>query len=1485
MASVPARIGKYNVEAVLGRGGMGVVYKALDPQIGRHVAIKMITSGGDESLIERFKSEAKMMGALHCPNIVTVFDVSEQDGNPYLVMQLLEGPSLESMIRKGLSLTLVESLGIIIDACNGLAYAHQHGVIHRDIKPGNIIVLQDGINDGMAVIVDFGIARIMGDTGLTRPDQVIGSIYYMSAEQLQAKELDNRTDIYSIGVVLFQLLTGVLPFQADETAATLVKILNDLPPPLSAYLKEYPAELDGVVGRVLAKKRDDRYATAEDLAFHLMRIRDQLKSETVNQLVHRAQVAVDQEGWTQARGHLQQALRIDRHNPRAQELMNVVHERLRLQQEVERTRALRSQANEAYMDQRYDDALRLLDQAVTLDAKNSDLLAFRDSVRGAKERATMLRRALRRAEAALQDGDLDEAQSAADDALKIDPHDAQAKAIKVVVSQHVEDRSRQDQLRKLLDQARDQIAACDLTGAFATLRTAEPLDPTSHELQTIAKMAASAREQERRRSEAEEFRRQIESALVQEDYSTAVTRAEEGLRKFPQEQSLIRLKALAEAQRARVEQKKFIREQLAAVSSLADSGQLPQAVAVLDHALQKVPGNNELETLRSTLRERMAAEETEKRKVRAIEAILAEGRRVLQGQGARNAREFLNTHAVQYADSTQIRELYDTVRAREELDALDVRLAAEPNPAKRLQFAEEAARSIPDNQGIRQRLANLQREREQIREVIDEARGFEAAGRFSEAIKAWQKLRKSYPRVSEIEVEIKRLETVHREAKKAAKIPPANVSAMPSKSGSARPSGGLSATRMLDSAVVQDADAVAKNPVSTISGTAIDSVHTGIPSRPTSRTTRPRFSAIDFQRQLTNFVDGPKKYLPIAVMVVVLAAAYMLLGRGKQHAKEKSVPRIQVHIITNPPDAVVTSDSQPVPNGMISFVPGTTATVVVARLGYRTKSVQLRQESDGNVALEPEPLHLSIQTSEKNGTVELDGAKIADLADGAMEEYDSVPDGNSHKLSVTAHGKPLFEIELQAVPGSIPQVKTFDANGLFLITSLGDSAKLYAGSQLKNVRLGEQNIAVSPSGVDLNLSEQNKEVKFGAGSAQESVAIENSNSPMLAVYSTNLGGQLRITSNVKEATLTVNGALLKPQRRGWLVSTPPGKYTFELSAEGYESQNWTATVLPGQILPNKKIDLKPLPKAAVMASLVVVGGTPEAVVKLDGTTTGRLDTNGNLQLPDALGEGQHSIVFAKPNFENHEISVRITAKQAELRLTDDAKLTPWPKLAFQAATRNVTVTYKRVGDSQTSQTPASAKLTLPPGEYEFTPEAPGFHGYPIKLNLVSGYDGSVPLKLDPVPNYQFQDATQLTYEAEWIKSKDPHAFVYLKPGLLHETLIFAKPGKTLFWNKKIEWKIEASDGSGLVDYVLDGQKLVRKLVVGEAISDAKEAKVDVAAATQTNSLSVHIQVDGSQVLISNDKGVTLDDYTVPQHDLSGGRIGFKTESQFVVRDK
>jgi hypothetical protein len=1480
MESHPKKIGKYDVECVIGQGGMGVVYKAVDSQIGRYVAIKMITGGGDPTRFERFRSEARSTGSLQCPNIVTVYDFGEQDGNPYLVMQYLEGASLDSIIQKGTFLTLSERLGIIIDVCNGLAYAHQRGVIHRDIKPANIMVLQDGVNDGMAVIVDFGIARIGGDTRLTKADQIVGSVHYMSSEQLQAKELDNRTDIYATGVVLFQILTGALPFDSPDTASTLLKIINEPPPPLSAYLKDCPAELEKIVSRALAKKREERYGSANDLAFELTQVREHVKSDTALQLLQRAEVSVGREEWTRAREQLQQVLRIDRENAQAQKLMSTVEERLRQRQQIEQARELRRQADEAQMDQRYDDALQLLDQAVLLDANNTDLQAFRKSVRAAKVRASGLQQALRRTETALQDGDLDEAQNAVMEAFKINAQDTQAKALYVVITQRVEERAHQEYFRKLLEKARDQIAARDLDGAFATLKNAEQLDPTSNELQAVAKMAVSARQQENRRTEIEEFRRQVEAALVREDYSTAVAKAEEGLRKFPLEQSLLKLNALADAQRVRIEQKKFVRQQVAAANLLFDAGQLQQALAVLDRASQKAPGNTDLETLRSIVQDRLTAEESDKQKLNAIESVLVEGKRIFQERGAKSAIKFLDSQDPEYLEFPQVRALHDGFRSGEGLQALDEHLARENNPAKRVQLAEDAFRANPENQLIGQRLAELQKVRSAIRSAIERARGFEAAGRVSDALREWQQLKTAYSKVVEFESQVKRLESLQRETK-TEKIAEATIPAAPPATKAAESGEALSATRLMSTPVSRKVDVKSTSPAGKAVAAPVVPLTRKVSPPPETGPAQPSKISL----QLKNLFAGPQKYILIAVAAIVLVAIIYLLsgaGREKEPAKGKVTPKsLQVHIVANPPDAVVTSGSNPVPNAMVSIVPGTSVVVDVARLGYTTKQVQVRQESDGKIVLEPEALHLSIQTSQKSGTVQLDGQTIGNLSSGNMDEYDLVPDGNNHKLRVTTLGKQLFTVEFEALAGSAPQVKAFDADDLFLIASLGSTAKLYAGNLVKNVRFGDQNVALTPAGSDLSLSEQSHEVRIGEGSEQGSLSVEIANAPSLAVHSIDIEGQVQVISNVENATLTVDGTAVKRQRRGWRVSRPPGTYNFSLSAEGYEPQKWAMTLERRQAL-IKNVDLKPKVKPVTLASLVISGGIPGTVVDVDGKRAGELDTNGSLNLPNALANGQHSIALAKPYYESRIFE--ISAKPPEVRVPD-ASLVPWPTLAFRTTAANITVKCQRAGDPQVRQANASTKLRLPPGKYKLQIEAPGYQESSQEVELTPGDETVISLKLVPVPDYQFQDAAQVIHEGPWVRAKDAHRFVYLKPGLLLENLVFTKPGKNLFWNKKIEWVIEASEGSARVQYSLDGQKLNRKLVVGEDVSDQKEAKVDAVAAGEATSLSVHIRVDGSHVEISNDKGVVLDDYTAAQHDFSGGRLGIRTDSRFVARSK
>ena len=262
---LPATIGKYQVIGLLGRGGMGAVYKARDPVLDRLVAIKVLNSTlSGEDFQQRFYREARATAKLHHRNIVAIYDIGEQDGSLYQVMEYIEGSTLDQLIRSGPSMSLEQKLRTIVQVCEGLDHAHKHGFVHRDIKPGNVMVTRDGT----AKLLDFGIAQ-MADSNLTQTGMLMGTVNYMSPEQAHGERVDARSDIFSTGAVLYQLLTGHTPFESDTLATTLMKLLREDVPPLGKYLLEYPPELEQILSRATARSIEQRYMSALQFANEL----------------------------------------------------------------------------------------------------------------------------------------------------------------------------------------------------------------------------------------------------------------------------------------------------------------------------------------------------------------------------------------------------------------------------------------------------------------------------------------------------------------------------------------------------------------------------------------------------------------------------------------------------------------------------------------------------------------------------------------------------------------------------------------------------------------------------------------------------------------------------------------------------------------------------------------------------------------------------------------------------------------------------------------------------------------------------------------------------------------------------------------------------------------------------------------------------------------------------------------------------------------
>ena len=264
-------ISHYKITEKLGGGGMGVVYKAQDTRLDRSVALKFLPPEltRDPEAKERFIHEAQAASALQHNNICTVHDIDETpDGQLFIVMDIYEGESLKETIARG-PLKTPEATDLAIQIALGLAEAHQHGIIHRDVKPANIIITRSGV----AKLVDFGLAKLSGATKLTKPGSTLGTLAYMSPEQLQGADVDARADIFSLGVILYEMLTGKPPFRGEHEAALMYSIANEEPEPLLKHLPDASSELVHIVNRALEKSPADRYKTMDDLLIDLRRLR------------------------------------------------------------------------------------------------------------------------------------------------------------------------------------------------------------------------------------------------------------------------------------------------------------------------------------------------------------------------------------------------------------------------------------------------------------------------------------------------------------------------------------------------------------------------------------------------------------------------------------------------------------------------------------------------------------------------------------------------------------------------------------------------------------------------------------------------------------------------------------------------------------------------------------------------------------------------------------------------------------------------------------------------------------------------------------------------------------------------------------------------------------------------------------------------------------------------------------------------------------
>jgi predicted Ser/Thr protein kinase len=682
------KIGKYEITGILGRGGMGVVYRAEDKRIGRQVAIKTLTENfsGQPEMLERFYREAQA-GILQHPNIVIVYDLGDEDGVPFIVMEYVSGEPLDKVISAGRQISIIEKLSIIEQVCLALGYAHHRGVVHRDIKPANVIVQQDG----QAKIVDFGIARVQGSSsegGLTRTGNVIGTIHYIAPERLKGRPFDGRSDIFATGVMLYLMLTGQLPFTGEDMTV-LQKLVNEPHPPLSTYLTNYPPALDAIIDRALAKDPEQRYATAEEFAADLHGLGEQLKKGQIAELFSDAERLASEQQFGRAREVLLQLVRIDPQHTGARQLYNVVQQNLARLQRAEQIRQLIAEAEEAVHSSRFTEAMGSLDNALQLDPENAELKARLEDVKEKKRRYDEIGSLVSQADSLKERGDYTGALRVVEKALSLDQQDTKIRALYAEISRQAKLAAQKEQIREMLGKAKQELSSRRYTGAIEILREVGKLDPSLPEAESLLQTAVSAQEQERRRKLIEQIQAEIENCLAAENYERATELVERAVEQLPTESSLLQLKTRVALQ-TRAYRTRHLIDTTAAKAQEVFLQSPGEALLIVQRALQELPGEERLLALEESLRQRLKAaeiEEVRSRYMREAQAAIDRGQ-------FDKAIETLESYQLEFADAAGVGELLEYAKREVAQQQRRARIATSVTQARELLLQERFDQAI-----------------------------------------------------------------------------------------------------------------------------------------------------------------------------------------------------------------------------------------------------------------------------------------------------------------------------------------------------------------------------------------------------------------------------------------------------------------------------------------------------------------------------------------------------------------------------------------------------------------------------------------------------------------------------------------------------------------------------------------------------------------------------------------------------------------------
>jgi serine/threonine-protein kinase len=794
---VQSSLGKYELIAKVGQGAMGEVYKARDPFIGRLVALKTITGGllGRPDLLERFYQEARSSGTLQHPNIVTIYELGEERDVPFIAMEFLEGESLDKLIEQRPTLPLVEKMGYIVPVCSALEYAHKRRIIHRDIKPGNVMLTKEGV----VKVVDFGIARALDDSN-TQTNMLIGTLGYMSPQQIRGQRADERSDIWALGVLFYELLCYERPFTGENHAALMMNIVDENieVPSLREKVPDCPPELDVFIGKMLRKDAEQRFQTMEDVLFELEPLWRRLQDERVSELVVESEQLISAHELTGAQDLLRKALQINSSNKRAKTLLEKVNQEVRQSHVLQQAQKAVAKAAMLLEEGRFQDAGKEVEGVLkfgSLFAPDHEI--FVDARRIA-EQARIVEQRVQASKQFLAKGALTEAGNELEEAVKLQSGNKQLRSLQKQIQDQVAYKKERERLAaglqktrmmwaerrygdciKLLTQmgqefpnepeilklleavrndqiesarqqrlaeARGLLAIQQFEDALKIIAALQHEHPNDEEVSELRALAVQTREEFDRRQRFQAEMEKVQGLLHSAKRFEAIAAGEKLLLEFPQEPELAELLDFARNEEEKYQLESILKE----VRAKIGLQEFQSAIASASQGLKRFPGNAELTRLLSEA-ERLA----ERNWMIQQEVIVIQG---LVGKGALTEAQKEIEKALQLdAESAQLRDLQkqiqDQAGRRKERERLEGALQqariywAEQRYQECIQLLTDIRKEFPREQDVIKLLETARHDQaKQLKQIqLDKARELLAGEKFEDALKVIAELQKQYP--------------------------------------------------------------------------------------------------------------------------------------------------------------------------------------------------------------------------------------------------------------------------------------------------------------------------------------------------------------------------------------------------------------------------------------------------------------------------------------------------------------------------------------------------------------------------------------------------------------------------------------------------------------------------------------------------------------------------------------------------------------------